>query len=168
MLVTNLITKLYFKSPLYFKCPAKSQNVRRGTYGSPVKMSAEAQNYFAHSENAHFYRFSVEQVIALPGSLKSCPLYLEEDGKMMMPTTGSIPGWNQLACSSGRRMFMEKRKTWTIFGKWRVENVNSLRVPDNVYYIWTPKTLIFYALPDFFTKPQCIKNLNDAFLTKGP
>ena len=32
------------------KCPVKSQNVRRGTHDSLVKMSGEAQNHFAYSD----------------------------------------------------------------------------------------------------------------------
>ncbi len=35
------------------KCPAKSQNVRRGIHGSPVKMSGEAQNHLTYSEHLH-------------------------------------------------------------------------------------------------------------------
>ncbi len=33
----------------YVKSPAKSQNVRRGTHGSPDKMSGEALKHFAYS-----------------------------------------------------------------------------------------------------------------------
>ena len=33
-----------------FSCPAKSQNVRRGTHGSPVQMFGEAQHDFAYSK----------------------------------------------------------------------------------------------------------------------
>ena len=42
--VKNVLRRFSFST--YIKCPAKSQNVRQGTYGSPVKMSGEAQNHF--------------------------------------------------------------------------------------------------------------------------
>ena len=41
------IAKVFFFAG--HKCPAESQNVRRGINGSPVKMSGEAQNHFTYS-----------------------------------------------------------------------------------------------------------------------
>ena len=38
----------------------------------------------------------------------------------------------------------------------------------DTWYTWSQKTPIFYVLSNIYIKPQCIKNLNDTFLTKGP
>ncbi len=48
------------------KCPAKSQNVRRWTHGSPDKMSGEAQNDFAYSAQGCLFCYSINRVMIWP------------------------------------------------------------------------------------------------------